>query len=147
MTYLLDTNGFIALLAPGHEHFRRVHAFFQRRSFATCPQVQLGALRFLTRPRRHGEELLPPLCTTDHALNLVRWCSHNRARIFLPEDLNCAGRLPFGHVTGHAQWNDAYLAALARKHNCRLATCDDGLVASLPEMTKLIPPLKSRAVE
>jgi predicted nucleic acid-binding protein len=139
MTYLLDTNGFIALIAPGHEHFRRVHAFFQRRPFATCPQVQLGALRFLTRPRKFEDEVLPPLCTADHALNLVRWITHTRATTFLPEDLNCAGRLPFAHVTGHAQWNDAYLAAVARKHGCLLATCDDGICEALPDHTKHIP--------
>jgi predicted nucleic acid-binding protein len=52
MTYLLDANGFIALLVPDHEHFDRVHHFFRRRPFATCPSVQLAALRFLTAPRR-----------------------------------------------------------------------------------------------
>ena len=51
MTYLLDTNGVIALLVPQHVDHHRVHHFFARRSFAICPQIQLGTLRFLTRPR------------------------------------------------------------------------------------------------
>lgn len=141
MTYLLDTNGFIALMVPDHEHFRRVHAFFRRRPFATCPQVQLGALRFLTRPQSVNGKAVPPLCAPDHALSLVRWLTHNRARFFLSEDINCAGRLPFDHITGHRQWNDAYLCAVAKKHGLLLATCDEGLAADLPDHAKLIPVL------
>jgi predicted nucleic acid-binding protein len=140
MNYLLDANGFIALLAPDHVHFRRVHAFFQRRPFATCPLIQLNALRFLTRPRVVEGEKHPPLCKPDEALNLVRHLSHARARTFLPEDINCAASgLPFGHVTGHAQWNDAYLVALAGRNQLKLATCDGGLHSAFPDTVKLIP--------
>jgi predicted nucleic acid-binding protein len=140
VTYLLDTNGFIALLVPQHVDHARVHRFFRRRTFATCPQIQLGALRFLTRPRtRVGMPPLPPLQAPDEALRLVRWLTQARAKTFIAEDLNCAGRLPFNRVTGHRQWNDFYLVALAQHHSLMLATCDSRIVQHFPEIVKLIP--------
>ena len=141
MTYLLDTNGFIALLVPQHLDHERVHRFLRRRSFATSPQVQLGALRFLTRPRALKGMLhsLPPLQTPDEALRLVRWLTHARAKTFVAEDLNCAGPMPFNRVTGHRQWNDFYLVALAQRHSLMLATCDSALQTHFPEVVKLIP--------
>ena len=141
MTHLLDTNGFIALLVPQHVDHNRVHCFFQRRFFATSPQVQLGALRFLTRPRvlPGANKLLPPLQTPDEALRLVKWLSHARAKTFVPEDLNCADPLPFERITGHRQWNDFYLVALAQRHSFMLATCDAALAKHFPEVVKLVP--------
>ena len=141
MNYLLDTNGFIALLVPQHVDHARVHRFFRRRGFATSPQVQLGALRFLTRPRalREMPHPLPPLQTPDEALRLVRWLTHSRAKTFVPEDLNCAGRVSFEHVTGHRQWNDFYLVALAQRHSLMVATCDSALEKHFPEHVKFIP--------
>ena len=141
MTYLLDTNGFIALLVPQHVDHLRVHRFFLRCNFATSPQIQLGALRFLTRPRTvaGAGRQLPPLHTADEALRLVRWLTHAKGKTFIAEDLNCAGRMPFGSVTGHRQWNDFYLVALAQHHSFMLATCESGLEQHFPEIVKLIP--------
>lgn len=82
---------------------------------------------------------LPPLQTPDEALRLVRWLTQARARKFVPEDLNCAARLPFDRVTGHRQWNDFYLVALAQRHSLMLATCDGGIEQYFPEIVKLIP--------
>lgn len=141
MTYLLDTNGFIALLVPQHLDHKRVHSFFGRRPFATSPQIQLGTLRFLTRPRTVAgrTQSLPPLHTPDEALRLVRWLTHARAKTFLAEDLNCAGRMPFDRITGHRQWNDFYLVALAQQRSFMVATCDQALHEHFPEIVKLIP--------
>jgi predicted nucleic acid-binding protein len=137
----LDTNGFIALLVPQHVDHARVHQFFGRRSFATCPQIQLGALRFLTRPRNFSglARPLPPLQSPDEALRLVRCLTHTRAKTFVPEDLNCAGPMPFDAITGHRQWDDFYLAALAQRNGFMLATCDEGIQRHFPEIVKLIP--------
>jgi predicted nucleic acid-binding protein len=141
MTYLLDTNGFIALLIPQHVDHRAAHRFFQRRTFATCPQIQLGALRFLTRPRLVAgrTQPLPPLHSPDEALRLVRWLTNAKGKTFIAEDLNCAGQLPFDQVTGHRQWNDFYLVALAQKHGWMLATFEPALQRHFPEVVKLIP--------
>jgi len=82
---------------------------------------------------------LPPLHNPDEALRLVRWLTHARAKTFVPEDLNCADRMPFERVTGHRQWNDFYLVALAQRHSCMLATCDLALQNHFPEVVKIIP--------
>jgi predicted nucleic acid-binding protein len=141
VTYLLDTNGFIAMLVPQHVDHTRVHRFFLRRSFATSPQIQLGTLRFLTRPRlaKGLADPMPPLQTPDEALRLVRWLTQAKAKAFFAEDLNCADRMPFQRVTGHRQWNDFYLIALAQKHSSMLATCDAALQQHFPELVKIIP--------
>ena len=82
---------------------------------------------------------LPPLQTPDEALRLVRWLTHARGKMFIPEDLNCASRMPFERVTGHRQWNDFYLVALAQRYSVMLATCDSALQKHSPEVVKLIP--------
>jgi predicted nucleic acid-binding protein len=43
-----------------------------------------------------------------------------------------------GHVAGHRQVTDAYLAALAVSQRGRLATFDNALVEALPAQTELI---------
>jgi len=141
MTYLLDTNGVIALLVPQHVDHNRIHNFFRKRTFAISPQIQLGALRFLTRPRKlpGSSKVLPPLQRPDEALQLLRWLCHARAKTFVPEDLNCAGRLPFARVSGHQQWNDFYLVALAQHHSFMLAICDAALQRHFPEVVRLVP--------
>ena len=82
---------------------------------------------------------LPPLQAPDEALRLVRWLTHARGKMFIPEDLNGASRMPFERVTGHRQWNDFYLVALAQRYSVMLATCDSALQKHSPEVVKLIP--------
>ena len=141
MTYLLDTNAFIALLVPQHVDHQRVHRFFRRRNFAISPQIQLGALRFLTRPRAVPgmATSLPALQSPDEALRLVRWLTHAKAKSFVAENLNCADRMPFDRITGHRQWNDFYLVALALRNSFMLATCDAPLHKHFPEVVRVIP--------
>ena len=140
MTYLLDINGVMALLNRDHESHDPAHAFFARRPFATCPLIQLGALRLLTRPRLvKGKELLP-LATPAEAWSMLTVLRHNRARVCLPDDLDAGAlKMPFRNIMGHRQWNDFYLAALAQKHGYMLATFDVGLQTAFPEVVKLIP--------
>ena len=139
MTYLLDANGLAALVIPQHEHHDRAHRFFARRPFAVTPLTQLALLQILSRPRRVQEEILPPLQTPAEALRLTRLVSHRRGVTFLPANLNCAGPMPFAPVTGHRQWNDFYLVALAQRGGLLLATFDEALPRHFPEVCKFIP--------
>jgi uncharacterized protein len=140
MTYLLDINGVMALMNKDHEHHERVHRFLKRRPFATCPLVQLGALRLLTRPRRLKDVERPPLETPANAWRKLMILRNTRARIFIPDELDCAAHsMPFGGLSGHRQWNDFYLVALAQKYGFMVATFDAGLWESFREVVKLIP--------
>lgn len=139
MTYLLDANGLAALVIPQHEHHERAHRFFARRPFATTPLTQLALLQILTRPRRLDQQMLVPLHPPAEAIRLVRLVSHRRGVKFLPAELDCSGPMPFGSVSGHRQWNDFYLVALAQKYGLMLATFDQALPLHFPEVCKLIP--------
>ena len=138
MTYLLDANGLAALVIPQHEHHERAHRFFARRPFALTPLTQLALLQILSRPRRVRDEILPPLHTPAEALRLTRLVSQRRGNKFLPAALDCTGRMPFESVTGHRQWNDFYLVALAQRSGLLLATFDDALPRHFHEVCKLI---------
>jgi predicted nucleic acid-binding protein len=124
---------------PQHEHHDRAHRFFLRRQFAVTPLTQLALLQVLTRPRRLPGKVLPPLHSSAEALRLLRLLCGTRGRIFIPADLNCAGKMPFATVAGHRQWNDFYLVALAQKHRRLLATFDEVLVQHHPEICRLVP--------
>ena len=139
MTYLLDANCLIALVIPQHEHHERAHTFFSRRQFAVTPLTQLALLQVLTRPRRLGDKLLPPLHTPPEALRLLRLLCASRGRVFIAADMNCAGKMPFERVAGHRQWNDFYLVALSQRSGYLLATFDEALAAHFPEHCKLVP--------
>lgn len=139
MTYLLDANCLVALVVPQHEHHDRARRFFARRTFAVSPLTPLALLQVLTRPRRMDQRILPPLHTPPEALRLLRLLCNTRGRLFLQADLDCSGQMPFSHVTGHRQWNDFYLAALAQKHGYLLATFDEALVEHFPQICKMVP--------
>jgi len=139
VSYLLDANALAALVIPQHEHHSRAHGFFVRRAFAITPPTQLALLQILSRPRRAAAQILPPLHKPGEALRILRLLSNRRGVQFVPADLNCAGPMPFQTVGGHRQWNDFYLAALARKTGLKLATFDHALTKHFPETCKLIP--------
>ncbi len=139
MTYLLDANYLAALAIPQHEHHERAHSFLGRRPFAVTPLTQLALLQILSRPHRVQERILPPLHPPTEALRIVRVVSQRRGCQFIPAGLNCAGSMPFRAVTGHRQWNDFYLVALAQKNHTLLATFDEALVRHFPKVCKSIP--------
>jgi len=139
LPFLLDVNCLLALLVPDHEHHDPAHRFVGKRPFWISTQVQLGVLRLLTRPRRFQGRVFPPLARPDEALRLTVCLDREHRARWLPDDLNCAGDVPFGLVTGHRQWNDFYLVALAKAHGLKLATFDRGVAGFFPEEVTLIP--------
>jgi toxin-antitoxin system PIN domain toxin len=138
VTYLPDTNFLIALAVADHICHETAHAFIQNRGFAVCPITQLGLLTFLSRPRKIQGKEFPPLHKPAEALRRARLVSHRKGNSFLPDDLNCAGQMPFGAVTGHRQWTDFYLAALARRHGATLLTFDEAIAVSFPEHVRTL---------
>jgi uncharacterized protein len=139
MMYLADANVLTALVVPQHEHHRRARKFFARRPFAITPLTQLSTLQVLSRPRRVNGRILAALHPPAEAWRLIRVLSNKRGVQFIEANLNCAGPMPFGGVTGHRQWNDFYLAALAQKNGLTLATFDEALARAFPASVKLVP--------
>jgi uncharacterized protein len=130
-TYLLDANVLIALTVAEHEHHERASAWAAGvDSFAVCPVVEGALVRFLVRA---GET--PAVATAVlRAVHAMSGCA------FWSDSLSYADA-GLGHVRGHRQVTDAYLASLAAgRPDSTLATLDEGLAQELPELTTLVPP-------
>lgn len=129
---LLDANVLIALFDADHVHHAVVRRWFLdlQGEFATCPMVEGALVRWIVR-------LLGPEGTQAAKRELGKLAADPRHR-FWPDDLGYA-EVRWTGVLGHAQVTDAYLAALARRHEGRLATLDRGLAALHHDVAELIP--------
>jgi len=129
--YLLDGNVLVALTAPAHVHHEDAHrwrATASTASFATCPITQGTLLRVAVR---HGANVA-------QARAVLAGLTDNRHHEFWPDVLPYL-ETDLSQVRGHRQVTDAYLAALARHHDGRLATFDAGLASVHADVTELVP--------
>jgi len=128
-TYLLDANALIALAVADHEHHDRAAAWAAHvERIALCPIVEGALVRFLVRI---GES------PATAAAVLVEM--HASSRCELWEDSVSYTAADLGHVVGHRQVTDAYLAALAASRGGRLVTFDQALATTLAEDVDPIP--------
>lgn len=128
MTHLLDGSVLIALVVDDHVHYGAAQRWFGAgRPFATTPITQGTFLRFLVR---RGVPAADALIVLD---DLVGRDEHE----FWPDDLGYAD-VSLRGVIGHRQVTDAYLAALARAHESRVATFDRGLAALHEDVATLL---------
>lgn len=128
ITYLLDANALIALAVADHEHHDRAAAWAADvERIAVCPIVEGALVRFLVRL---GEDRATALTVLSDMYASPR-CA------FWPDSISYTAA-DLGHVVGHRQVTDAYLAALAASRGGRLATFDRGLAAAHPEYVDLI---------
>ncbi len=123
MRALLDVNVLIALLDAGHVRHREAMSWLEReigQGWASCPMTQNGVLRIMSQPAypaprlpaRVAERLGEACASPDHA--------------FWADDISLleSGLIGWNHVLGHRQVTDAYLLALAVRHQGRLVTFD-----------------------
>ena len=129
-TYLLDANVLIALTVAEHEHHDRASAWAAGIDrFAVCPIVEGALVRFLVRI---GE-------AARAATDLLRSVRAMPGCEFWGDSLSYV-EADLGHVRGHRQVTDAYLASLAAsKAGAKLATLDEGLARERPGLTLLVP--------
>jgi len=118
VTTLLDANVLIALVVADHVHHDPAEVWLAELPghFATCPITQGSLVRLLIREGR-----LP-----DTALTVLSALADDQRHEFWPDDV-AYSRVSLKGVVGHRQVTDAYLAQLAREHDGRLATFDQGL--------------------
>jgi toxin-antitoxin system PIN domain toxin len=127
-TYLLDANTLIALVVADHEH----HALAARWAtgvggIALCPIVEGALVRFLVRAGEGQASALAVLSALYRSPRCHFWA-----------DALSYEAVELGHVVGHRQVTEAYLAALAQSRGGRLATFDRALAEALPDGTVLI---------
>ena len=130
MVYLLDANVVIALTLEEHESHRRVSRWATSVDrIALCPIVEGAFLRFCVRL---GESVRV-------AMQILTLLQSDPRCEFWADSLSYAG-VDLGHVRGHRQVTDAYLAGLARSQSDgRLATLDRGLAQAASDVAFLVP--------
>ena len=127
--HLLDANALIALTLTDHEHHQRAAAWAANvEHMALCPITEGALVRFLIRLGQHQ--------TTVKAL-LAALHADSRCE-FWPDDISYLDA-DLGHVVGHRQVTDAYLAGLAAQNDGLVATFDEGLERAVPQHFVLIP--------
>ena len=129
-TALLDANVLIALMVEEHVHHAAAESWAADwpGALATSPITQGALLRMLLRlgvPTRDAAALLEAV----EADPRHEWW---------PDDARFTTASLRG-VLGHRQVTDAYLAELARCHGGALATLDQGLAATHPDVALLVP--------
>ncbi len=130
MTHLLDSNVLVALAVLDHVHHGAAARWWSatEEPFATCPITQGALIRLLMREGLDAS-------AAKRVLGLLT--GHGR-HTFWPDDIGY-GSIDLSRVLGHAQVTDAYLAALARQRQAKLATFDRGLARDAPDVVTLIP--------
>jgi hypothetical protein len=125
---VLDVNVLIAAHLTNHDDHASASLFVDSLDrFYTTPITQGGWLRFLTRPWKNtqGQPQPPRMTAADALAALIKLTAHSR-HAFLPDDLSFEN-VSLKSLSGHRQWSDAYLMALARKHRLKLATFETKL--------------------
>jgi toxin-antitoxin system PIN domain toxin len=127
-TYLLDANALIALVVSDHVHHDAAASWAAGvEGVALCPVVEGALVRYLVRT---GE-------SSATAVGILAGLYNSPRCAFWSDEISYTAA-DLGHVVGHRQVTDAYLAALAASRWCRLATLDEGLADALPAQTELI---------
>jgi uncharacterized protein len=130
VTILLDGSLLVALLTDDHVHHGPAERWLNAdtRRFATCPITQGAVVRLAVQRGHAPTSALGPL------RSLVSSDRHE----FWPADIDYLG-VRLDGVIGHRQVTDAYLAALARARNGRVATLDKGLAALHGDVAERVP--------
>lgn len=143
MRALLDVNVLIALLDAGHLMHRPAMAWLEREiqyGWASCPITENGVVRIMSQP---GYPNTRPAAQI--AERLAEAC-HSPAHAFWADDtsLIADGILDWRRVLGHRQVTDAYLLAMAVRHQGRFVTLDqrtplDIVTDAVPKHLCVIP--------
>lgn len=130
MTTLLDANVLIALVVAEHVHHAAAETWLGRSDerFATCPLTEGSLVRLLLREGHSAHA----------AVTVVAAVADDHRHEFWPDEISYRDVSMTG-VIGHRQVTDAYLAQLARTHDGRLATFDQGLAQLHSDIADLIP--------
>ena len=126
-TALIDANVYAALILREHRgHVTAQQWLAQQSHIVTCPLVELAVLRLLMRRLEAGGCGL----NGSRARAVVTRFRQVAPVAMIAEDVDATGEaLPWRHVRGHNQINDAYLVALAQVHHLRICTFDRGFMS------------------
>jgi uncharacterized protein len=129
VTVLLDANVLIALVVDDHVHHNAAEAWLAGHDgrIATCPITEGSLVRLLVREGQSAAM----------AQAVISALADDPRHEFWPDEISYSDVSLVG-VIGHRQVTDAYLAQLARAHNGRLATFDQGLAKLHDDVAQLV---------
>ena len=124
MANLLDVNVLIALFDPSHIHHDAAHAWFAEHAadgWATCPLTENGFVRVLANPAYPGRAT-----TVADAVDRLRRFTASNEHVFWPDSVSLLdpASVEPSQLSGHREVTDAYLLALAVRHDGALVTFD-----------------------
>ena len=131
-TWLLDGCVLVALATAGHTHHERAERWFQAHpeiTFATCSITEGTLLRLYMRYTTHP--------TLDNAWRTLRSFHTHPRHVFWDSGFSYT-KVSHKNLTGARQVTDAWLAELARRKSCRIATLDNGIAELHPDVVSLI---------
>jgi predicted nucleic acid-binding protein len=118
--HLLDVNLLIASIVQTHSLHGRAHAWLAGKQVVLCPIVELGFLRISTN---HKSAIG---LTMEEARDVLERFASERKADRISDDLPA--------LDSHPPESDHYLANLAVKHGCKLATLDGKIKHSSVEL-------------
>jgi uncharacterized protein len=135
MPWLADVNFLLALFDadhPFHAHAIRWWLDHNAEGWATCPLTQNGFVRIISQPKYTNA------LSVSAAIDVLSIASSDVHHQFWEDDTSLLDSAAFDHtnITGHRQITDAYLLALAVKHNGRLVTFDGQIPLSAVRSAK-----------
>jgi len=117
MKHLLDVNVLLAAIWATHLDNAKTLAWLEKKSIVLCPIAELGFLRISTNPKStFGASM-------NKAREVLETFKRERNAEWIADDLVALDS--FAKTSG--QLTDFYLADLAEKHGCKLATLDTGI--------------------
>ncbi len=116
MRYLLDINVLLAANWQHHAQHARTFAWLAGKEIALCPIAELGFLRISSNKKAINAPM-------EEARNVLATFISQRKPVRIAEDLPALESL----AETSDQVTDQYLAALADRHGCKLATLDEGI--------------------
>jgi toxin-antitoxin system PIN domain toxin len=130
VTHLLDVNVLVALFDPGHLHHDAAHRWFagvREVGWATCPLTENGLVRVVSDPAYPGRRT-----TVADAVDRLRCFTRSGDHVHWPDDVSLLrpGELDGSRLAGYREITDAYLLALAVRHDGALATFDRSVPAA-----------------
>jgi toxin-antitoxin system PIN domain toxin len=114
MTYLLDVNMLLAAIWVEHPHHVRAAQWLKQNRVAVCPLSELGFIRISTNPQFKFR------ASMDKTRELLENFLDERGAARIPDDLPALESNP----KKSEEVTDSYLAALAARHDLKLATMD-----------------------
>ena len=133
---LPDVNVLLALLWPGHQHYRTAQSWFDQsghRAWATNSLTQLGVLRLLTNYAVVHQNVSPATASSALRNNI-----QHEAHEFWPLDRIVTASLEpvISRIRGHKQWTDALLLCQAAERDGVLVTFDADIKELAPNELK-----------